>query len=212
MLTQAHPGMATAELDQLVKDKETGQLAPYYLDLLGEGARLQVRACAWLPEMCYLLGLSACCALPGRLRSVAAHPSRSLLSKDLQGSSAGHAVLLEADRLVRQKMVALLPIQAMVDRLKSISSTMTIVTTRHGNLHMQARLPAHLCLAALLQQVQLCLPSQPLQCCADAQFAAALLPCARRCRESRCSWPLRCAAWPCCRLPSPTRPLPSRAL
>ena len=29
--------------------------------------------------------------------------------------------------------------QATVDRLKSISSSVTLVTTRHGNLHMQAR-------------------------------------------------------------------------
>jgi hypothetical protein len=41
-----------------VKDKETGQLAPYYLDLLGEGPRLQARACARLHKLssCLLCG------------------------------------------------------------------------------------------------------------------------------------------------------------
>lgn len=35
---------AAAEIDRLVKDKDVSQLCPYYLDLQGEGQRLQVHA------------------------------------------------------------------------------------------------------------------------------------------------------------------------
>ena len=36
-------GPLSAEIDALLKDADTGQLAPFYLDLLGEGPRLQAR-------------------------------------------------------------------------------------------------------------------------------------------------------------------------
>lgn len=48
-------------------------------------------------------------------------------------------------------------VQGMVDKLKSISPTMTLVTTKHGNLHMQVSSP----LTLLLQRgctIITCLP------------------------------------------------------
>ena len=81
--------MSAAEIDKLVKDKDVTQLCPFYLDLQGEGQRLQVPNRSWR-HLLELLIIHQLCSMPF-VAPNPNHPSVSALHASLRGVCRGHA-------------------------------------------------------------------------------------------------------------------------
>lgn len=118
----------------------------------------------------------------------------------------------EIDRLVADKDLAQLcpyyvdlqvegpRLQAIVNKMKSISSTLTLVTTKHGHLHLQVAAEQVPAPNHLLLRVSRTGPlGSPCSSGRDCNLLAVTKPCTSLCREvgscvesvCRYSWPLR---------------------
>ena len=128
-----------AEIDRLVADKDITQLCPFYVDLQVEGPRLQVppplqSRYRWGTSTSRVVGLHPQqrlhSTLPLRIAIIAVFPMQQELCQILVVQFGDDCRHIAHDCII-------VLVQALVNKMKSISSTLTLVTTKHGHLHLQ---------------------------------------------------------------------------